>query len=111
MTIDVQEHAQLRHLLHWETALDRLELDVILTERMLEDPTRPPPEPWDETRLEGPIPPSLQERALEIRDRQRRVQAALVARLGTVHRHHDFARRVDRATGRPERSVYLDIEA
>ena len=104
-------HAELRNRLHWETALDRLELDVILAERMLADPSRPEPEPWDETQLEGPIPSYLRERALQIRARQRRVQSELQKLLGTITRHHDFARRVDRATGRIDRPVYLDLEA
>ena len=104
-------HAELRHHLHWETALDRLELDVILAERMLADPSRPAPAPWDETELEGPIPADLRDRALEIRTRQRRVHAELQQALGTIGRHHDFARRVDRATGRVDRPVYLDLEA
>lgn len=104
-------HAELRNNLHWETALDRLELDVILAERMLEDPTRPAPEPWDETQLEGPIPSHLRQRALDIRARQREVQHALQGLRGAVARQHDFARRVDRATGRTDRSVYLDLQA
>ncbi|MEP9362246.1 hypothetical protein ABLE68_04710 [Nocardioides sp. CN2-186] len=104
-------HAELRNNLHWETALDRLELDVILAERMLDDPTRPAPEPWDETQLEGPIPSHLRQRALDIRARQRQAQQALQVMLGTIARHHDFARRVDRATGRPDHAVYLDLQA
>lgn len=58
--------------LHWETALDRLELDVMLAERMLTDPSRERriDEPWDEPMLAGPIPPDLVERALAIRERQ-----------------------------------------
>jgi hypothetical protein len=104
-------HAELRKNLHWETALDRLELDVILAERMLDDPTRPAPEPWDETQLEGPIPSHLRQRALDIRARQRQAQQALQVMLGTISRHHDFARRVDRATGRVDHAVYLDLQA
>lgn len=104
-------HAELRNNLHWETALDRLELDVILAERMLEDPSRPAPESWDETQLDGPMPSHLRQRALEIRARQRRVQQSLQSLLGTIARHHDFARRVDRATGRADHAVYLDLQA
>lgn len=103
---------ELRHHLYWETALDRLELDVIRAERQLADPgTGAAVEGWDEPQLEGPMPADLVERALEIRRRQERVTAALAERLGAVRREHAFAARVDRATGRVERPVYLDLEA
>lgn len=103
-----------RHHLYWETALDRLELDVILAERLLADPSADPSdaaETWDEPRLEEPIPADLVARARELRGRQDRVQAALTARLGTLRREHAFAARVDRATSRCDRPVYLDITA
>ena len=32
-----------RHHLHWATALDRLELDVIRAERLVAEPDRPAP--------------------------------------------------------------------
>lgn len=100
--------------LHWETALDRLELDVMLAERTLADPSRDRQiaEPWDEPTLAGPIPADLVERALEIRDRQLQVEAELVRAVGAARCQHRFADRVDRATGRGTgRAVYLDIEA
>ena len=101
--------------LHWETALDRLELDVLLAERMLADPAgshRPTHEPWDEPTLSGPIPADLVERAKALRDRQARVEAQLVQTVGSIGRQHRFADRVDRATGRgPGHAVFLDVEA
>ena len=100
--------------LHWETALDRLELDVMLAERTLADPSRDRQiaEPWDEPMLAGPIPADLVERALEIRERQLQVEAELTRAVGAARCQHRFADRVDRATGRgPGRAVYLDIEA
>lgn len=100
-----------RHHLHWATALDRLELDVIMAERMLEDPTRPAPERWDEPLLEGPIPADLRERALALRERQRHAQAALATTLGAIGRQHEFATRVDRATRQAGPAVYLDVIA
>jgi hypothetical protein len=115
-TAHLTEHevAARRHL-HWETALDRLELEVILAERFLADPTREPApdhEPWDEPRLQGPIPADLAERAVAIRGRQRAVEAGLVAALGAARRQHRFADRVDRATGRRlDHAVYVDLEA
>ncbi|WP_296606030.1 hypothetical protein [Nocardioides sp.] len=105
---DLDEH------LHWETALDRLELDVMLAERTLADPSRDRHigEPWDEPTLAGPIPADLVERALEIRERQLQVEAELARAVGVARCQHRFADRVDRATGRGAgRSVYLDVEA
>lgn len=100
-----------RHHLYWETALDRLELDVLRAERMLDDATAEPLESWDEPQLAGPIPDDLVERALAIRARQEAVMAALAASLGDVRRQHEFAERVDRATGRADHPVYLDLDA
>jgi hypothetical protein len=111
MVVETPEHAEMRHRLHWETALDRLELDVILSERLLEDPSRPLPEPWDEPRLTGPIPLDLRERAAQIGERQRAVQVRLAAQTAALGREQAFADRVDQATGRPEVSIYLDLRA
>jgi hypothetical protein len=99
-----------RHL-HWETALDRLELDVILAERKLHDPTAPDLEPWDEPELVGPIPADLVDRALALLARQRAVRDRLAVTAQGLRRHQDFASRVDRATARTGRPVYLDLEA
>ncbi len=106
----IQHDAERHHLL-WETALDRLELDVLHTERLLTDPERPAPASWDEPDLTGPIPADLVERAVALRDRQLRVQAQLTAGLGAVGRAHEFAARVDRATGRHRPAVYVDVSA
>ncbi|MDF1605958.1 hypothetical protein [Nocardioides sp. YIM 152315] len=100
-----------RHHLHWATALDRLELDVIRAERMLDDPSRPAPEPWDEPLLTGPIPADLRDRAITLRERQRAVQAAIASELGAIGRQHEFANRVDRATRPTRPAVYLDVTA
>ncbi|GAA1137785.1 hypothetical protein [Nocardioides aquiterrae] len=100
-----------RHHLHWETTLDRLELDVILAERKLDDPTAPDLEPWDEPNLAGPVPLDLVDRALAILARQRAVEARLAATAQGLRRHQDFASRVDRATARGAQPVYLDMEA
>jgi hypothetical protein len=112
-----------RHHLHWATALDRLELDVIRAERLLADPSRPStsratpygggPEQWDEPLVEGPIPADLRERALDLQARQQALRVAMVARLGALGRQHELTSRVDRATrqARVGASVYLDVTA
>ncbi|HEU5038073.1 MAG TPA: hypothetical protein VFT70_13785 [Nocardioides sp.] len=99
-----------RHL-RWETALDRLELDVILAERKLDDPTAPDLEAWDEPDLVGPLPADLVDRARAILARQRVVRDRLTATAQGLRRHQDFATRVDRATARSGRPVYVDLEA
>lgn len=99
-----------RHL-HWETALDRLELDVLLAERKLADPDAPELEAWDEPDLVGPMPADLVDRALAILARQRVVRDRLAVTMQGLRRHHEFATRVDRATARTGRPVYVDVDA
>ena len=100
-----------RHHLHWATALDRLELEVILAERRLKDPDRPAPDSWHQPELSGPIPEDLRQRALELRERQQQVRVAMTTMLATIGRQHALASRVDRATRQVGKSVYLDVTA
>lgn len=108
--MNVTKSAPTRHL-YWETALDRLELDVIRAERMLDNVSVLELEPWDEPELEGPVPADLVDRALELRARQERTLTTLADQLGAIARQHAFAERVDRATGRTDQPVYLDVGA
>jgi hypothetical protein len=99
-----------RHLI-WETALDRLELDVLRAERMVANPAHYDLEPWDEPLVDGPLPADLVERALDLRDRQQQVQTKLSEALQTLGRQSAFTERVDRATGRVGHAVYVDVSA
>jgi len=102
-----------RHLI-WETALDRLELDVLRVERMVAHPAPADLgelEPWDEPMVGGPMPTELLDRALELRARQQRAQLKLVEALQTLSRQSAFTERVDRATARRSRPVYVDVTA
>lgn len=99
-----------RHLI-WETALDRLELDVLRAEHMVANPAHYDLEPWDEPLVDGPLPADLVERALELRGRQQAVQRRLVETLQTLSRQSAFTERVDRATARTSRPVYVDVTA
>jgi hypothetical protein len=106
--LDARDH------LYWETALDRLELEVIYVERLLIDPESDHEalDPWDEPHLNGPIPADLVERAVEIRARQERAERALAHVVDRTRRQHQFADRVDRATGGQSRpSLYVDVDA
>ena len=103
-----------RYHLHWETALDRLELEVIYVERLLIDPSSDHEalDPWDEPQLTGPIPADLVDRAIAIRTRQERAERALAHVVDRTRRQHQFATRVDRATGGQSRpALYVDIDA
>lgn len=103
-----------RYHLHWETALDRLELEVIYVERLLINPdsTHEALDPWDEPQLTGPIPDDLVDRAIAIRTRQERAERALAHVVDRTRRQHQFAERVDRATGGQSRpAVYVDVDA
>jgi len=100
-----------RHHQRWETALDRLEHDASDAERMLAGATTPPAGSWDEPDLAGPIPADLVDRAVALRERQERIRAELAAALDATRRQHRFADRVDRATGRGDGPVYLDVDA
>ena len=106
----LRENQDRQHLI-WETALDRLELDVMRAEQMTARPTTFELEPWDEPHLDGPIPDDLVERALALRARQQEVRAELVEALGALGRQHAFADRVDRATARVAQAVYVDVTA
>jgi len=98
------------HLI-WETALDRLELDVLRAERAIAGASHLGLEPWDEPLVDGPMPPDLVDRALDLRARQQAVQRQLVQALQTLSRQSAFTDRVDRATARSTRPVYLDVTA
>jgi hypothetical protein len=105
-----RENRDRQHLI-WETALDRLELDVMRAEQMASHPASHDVEPWDEPHLDGPVPNDLVERALELRARQQQAQAALASALAALGRQHAFADRVDRATALAARPVYVDVSA
>lgn len=100
-----------RHHLHWETVLDRLELDLLQSERKLANPDAPDPEPWSAPTMPGPIPADLVDRARDILARQQEVRDKLAVAALSLRRHEDFAAKVDRAVTPTGRPVYLDIEA
>ena len=106
----LRENQDRQHLI-WETALDRLELDVLRAEQLTARQATFDLEPWDEPHLDGPIPDDLVERALALRARQQEVRTALVNALGALSRQHAFADRVDRATARAAQAVYVDVSA
>lgn len=95
----------------WETTLERLELDVLLLERFLADPTRPLPEPWAVPSIGEPLPDGLRARAEQVRERQERAREAVSAVMSTVTRQRHYAATVDRAVRLAPPPVYLDLHA
>lgn len=94
----------------WEVALDRLELDTLLAERLLRALDPPQLQDWTAPDVHGPIPPALEDRARTIALRQAEVQQALMVALGTTMRHQAFTDAVDQLRP-PDPPVYLDVTA
>lgn len=94
----------------WASALDRLEMDVVAIERMVEDPSQPAPAAWTAPGL-GPLPAHLVERAIALQTRQLAAERALAEQLDLVARQQEFTSRVDRATRSPGTPLYLDVSA
>ena len=107
-----REYDEARQHLIWETALDRLELDVLRAEQMIaRNPAPHDLDHWDEPLVEGPLPADLLDRALELRARQQAVQRQLAQALQALSRQSAFTDRVDRATARQSAPVYVDVSA
>jgi hypothetical protein len=99
----------------WEDVLELLEADMTIAERLLAEPTEVAElslASWEPPELDEPLPAELVERALELRARQQRTEAALTAAVGAARQQRRFADRVGQATARhPERAAYLDVNA
>jgi hypothetical protein len=93
----------------WEVTLDRLELDVILTEKALEDGAFARPlDPWHVPDDYGPIPAALRPRAEQLLERQRLAMRRLTDQLGVTAAHQAYVSRADRTPARATASVYID---
>jgi hypothetical protein len=95
----------------WIAALDRLELDVDETERMLTglpvSVAEAQEQRWTAPTDLGPLPMSLNERAMQINARQIEVARRIALALGATRREADLAHRLSQndAAARP---VYVD---
>jgi hypothetical protein len=96
----------------WEAVLDRLELDLVQSERMLATGEFVPPEPWEVPRVEGPIPTGLLPRAHDIQRRQAEIRSALRVALTSNGRQRAYTDRVtqSRDTGLTP-PAYVDLNA
>jgi len=98
--------------LAWEMALDRLDLDVTMAERMLASGQAPAPEPWDLPQVGGPIPAGLLPRALDIQRRQAAIEVSLQEALTSNGRHRSIADRVSaKSVNGLVASAYVDLTA
>ena len=99
----------------WVAVLDRLERDVEIIERFVlaAEPNAVPPaaEPWDAPTVDGPIPPELLDRAVEIQRRQRVARAALASAMDKARAQQPQVRRSGTAAGRPAAPAYVDVSA
>ena len=106
---------QRRHLA-WETALDRLELDVLVAERLVGgvgDASAPLPtlHTWDQPTDLGPLPRDLLARAQDLAGRQQRTLLALAAAGRAVRQQQVEDRRPAPAAPPEVRSAFLDVTA
>jgi hypothetical protein len=93
-------------------ALDRLELDLLMTQRMLEDGRPAALEPWDVPELDGPMPERLVPRARELRERQAALGQALREALVSNGRQRALTDRVNRTSGTDLASpAFVDLTA
>ena len=90
-----------RSLLNWECLLDRLELDVVRTEAMLDGHGAPDVEAWVPDEPGEPMPASLLPRARQLLERQEHLREQLEARLDGLRSQQQFTLKVERAAGRP----------
>jgi len=97
----------------WETALDRIELDLIRAERSVDSPALLGElTTWHQPDDYGPIPSSLRPRAEDILARQREVLRVLGGRLGrTAQRQAVVDDVTSVSTGSPAGAVYVDVSA
>ncbi|WP_121253540.1 hypothetical protein [Nocardioides ferulae] len=90
-----------RSLLNWECLLDRLELDVVRTEAMLDGHGAPEVDAWTPDEPGEPMPSSLLPRARALLERQDHLREQLETRLEGLRGQQQFTLKVERAAGRP----------
>ena len=95
----------------WIAALDRLELDVDETERMLTglpiSVAEAQEQRWVAPTDLGPLPSSLGERAMQINARQIEVARRIALALGATRRETELAHRLSPTTGEAP-PLYVD---
>lgn len=96
----------------WEITLDRLEVDLILAERLLRTLQAPPDlTRWDTPSPMAPVPEHLVPRARRLLARQETVLESLASALERARRQRELTDRVGQATSAPSRAIYVDATA
>ena len=96
----------------WEIALDRLEVDLVLAERLLHTLQSPADlSAWEQPPLASPLPDQLVPRAQRLALRQQHLLESLSVAMDQSRRQRDLANRVGQATTGPVRPVYIDATA
>jgi hypothetical protein len=95
----------------WVLALDRLEVDVLLAERLVRSLDPAPLQEWRPPLLTGPMPDDLVDRATAILRRQEAVLAALTSALDLNGRHQGLTRRIAAVLTPGPRPAYVDATA
>ncbi|MXG87942.1 hypothetical protein [Nocardioides flavescens] len=97
----------------WETALDRIELDLIRAERSVDSPALLGElTTWHQPEDYGPIPSSLRPRAEDILARQQQVLRTLGERLGRTAQRQAVVDGVTAiSAGAQPGAVYVDVSA
>lgn len=114
MAADLSLHREraIINRLAWEVALDRLELDLVVVERLLRLMDPPPLDVWDVPEIDGPIPADLLPRALDIQRRQAAVLEAVADSLTSTRRHRAYADKVNESNGQGQVApAYVDLTA
>lgn len=94
----------------WTAALDRLEQEILLAERLLQANEPATAEAWTPPRMLGPIPMDLVSRAQSIQQRQIALQKELTLALLTNRKHQSLAERAQYAPASSP-PAYLDTTA
>lgn len=96
----------------WQVTLDRLELDVMRTERALASDGDVRTDQWDVPADHGPIPEDLRQRAQDIAARQQVLLEQISTRLGQTLRQQAVTDQISRSSTRnPQQPVYVDVNA
>jgi hypothetical protein len=95
--------------LAWEIELDRLELDIVHVERLIQAMKPLERSDWVAPALSTPLPQHLVARATDIHERQRKALTKILRSLTQAQRHQRY---VDRTSAEePSVPLYLDITA
>lgn len=95
----------------WVRILDRLEADLLRTEKAIGSGRDPRCEPWHPPEDVEPLPAHLRDRAEALLTRQRAVFGVGRKAAADLSRHQDLAGRMRSGRAETAGAVYLDLRA